>query len=144
MLSDSESLKVGAESFEAVKEEDSEKSSEDLDFTRISDVDTTCHESACPHEAKRARSISGSTPVSSRKKKTLTGKMSAFFTGKNSEVLPCSSNASSKGTALNKVWHCSVCTCSNNELLPYCEMCNCPQSNKGKCCRESVRFSFQL
>ncbi|XP_048809385.1 DNA annealing helicase and endonuclease ZRANB3 isoform X1 [Lagopus muta] len=132
MLSDSESLKVGAESFEAVKEEDSEKSSEGLDFTRISDADTTCHESACPHEAKRARSISGSTPVSSRKKKTLTGKMSAFFTGKNSEVLPCSSNASSKGTALNKIWHCSVCTCSNNELLPYCEMCNCPQSNKGE------------
>uniref|UniRef100_G1NIL7 RanBP2-type domain-containing protein n=1 Tax=Meleagris gallopavo TaxID=9103 RepID=G1NIL7_MELGA len=107
--------------------EDSEKSSEELDSTRISDVNTTCHESTCQHEAKRARSISGSTPVSSSKKKTLTGKMPAFFTEKN-----------------NKVWHCSVCTYSNNELLPYCEMCNCPQSNKGKCCRESVRFSFQL
>lgn len=145
MLSDSESsLKVDAESFEAVKEEDSEKSSEELDSTRISDVNTTCHESTCQHEAKRARSISGSTPVSSSKKKTLTGKMPAFFTEKNNKGLPCSSNISSKSTSLNKVWHCSVCTYSNNELLPYCEMCNCPQSNKGKCCRESVRFSFQL
>ncbi|XP_031446603.1 DNA annealing helicase and endonuclease ZRANB3 isoform X1 [Phasianus colchicus] len=129
---DSESFKVDAESFDAMKKEDSEKSSEDLDFKKISDVDTTCHESICEHEAKRARNISGSTPVSSSKKKTLTGKMSTFFTEKNNKVLPCGSNTSSKGTSLNKVWHCSVCTYSNNELLPYCEMCNCPQSNNGE------------
>lgn len=74
MLSDSESLKVDAESFEATKEENSEKSSESLDSTGISDVDTICHENTCEREAKRARSISGSIPVSSSKKKTLTGK----------------------------------------------------------------------
>ncbi|XP_021253610.1 DNA annealing helicase and endonuclease ZRANB3 isoform X2 [Numida meleagris] len=132
MLSDRESSKVDAESFEATKEEDSEKSSENLDSTGISDEDTICHESTCEREAKRARSISGSTPVSSSKKKTLTGKKSTLFTAKNSEVLPCSSRTSSKGTAVNKVWHCSVCTYSNNELLPYCEMCNCPQSNNAE------------
>ncbi|XP_065606394.1 DNA annealing helicase and endonuclease ZRANB3 [Cyrtonyx montezumae] len=124
MLSDSESLKVDAESSQASKEEDSEKSSENLDSRRISDVGTICHESTCEREAKRARS----TPISSSKKETLTGKKSSFSKEKN-EVLPCSSRTSSKGTALNKVWHCSVCTYSNNELLPYCEMCNCPQSN---------------
>jgi len=140
MLSDSESLKVDAESFEATKEENSEKSSESLDSTGISDVDTICHENTCEREAKRARSISGSIPVSSSKKKTLTGKKSTFFTEKNNEVLPCSSQTSSKGTAINEDWHCSVCTYSNNKWLPYCEMCNCPQSNNGKCCRESTPF----
>ncbi|OXB67712.1 hypothetical protein ASZ78_002794 [Callipepla squamata] len=65
MLSDSESLKVDAESSEASKEEGSEKSSEDLDSRRTSDVGTICHESTCEREAKRARSLSGSTPISS-------------------------------------------------------------------------------
>eukprot|EP00076_Gallus_gallus_P007264 XP_003641641.2 DNA annealing helicase and endonuclease ZRANB3 [Gallus gallus] len=132
MLSDSESLKVDAESFEATKEENSEKSSESLDSTGISDVDTICHENTCEREAKRARSISGSIPVSSSKKKTLTGKKSTLFTEKNNEVLPCSSQTSSKGTAINEDWHCSVCTYSNNKWLPYCEMCNCPQSNNAE------------
>ncbi|POI34850.1 hypothetical protein CIB84_001396 [Bambusicola thoracicus] len=131
MLSDSESLKVDAESFEATKEENSEKSSESLDSTGISDVDTVCHENTCEREAKRARSISGSIPVSSSKK-ALTGKKSTLFTEKNNEVLPCSSQTSSKGTALNEDWQCSVCTYSNNKWLPYCEMCNCPQSNNAE------------
>ncbi|NXJ15347.1 ZRAB3 endonuclease, partial [Odontophorus gujanensis] len=128
MLSGSESLKVDAESSEASKEEDSEKSSENLDSRRTGDVGTICPESTCEHEAKRARSMSGSTPISSSKKETLTGKKSSLSTEEN-KVLPCDSHTSSKGTALNKVWHCSVCTYSNNELLPYCEMCNCPQSD---------------
>ncbi|XP_075613325.1 DNA annealing helicase and endonuclease ZRANB3 isoform X2 [Balearica regulorum gibbericeps] len=131
IFSDNESLHKDSESSEVTKEEDAEESNENLDSTRISDVDTICHESTCEPEAKRARSISGSSPVNSskKKKKSLTGKKPSLFSEKNNEVLPCGLNTSSKSTALNEVWHCSVCTYSNNELLPYCEMCNCPQSS---------------
>ncbi|XP_050756332.1 DNA annealing helicase and endonuclease ZRANB3 [Gymnogyps californianus] len=130
IFSGNESLHNDSESSEVTKEEDAEKSNENLDSTRISDVDTICHESTCEREAKRARIISGSTPVNSskKKKKSLTGKKASLFAEKNNEVFPCGLNTSSKSTALNKVWHCSVCTYSNNELLPYCEMCNCSQS----------------
>uniref|UniRef100_A0A7M4E9Y7 Zinc finger RANBP2-type containing 3 n=1 Tax=Crocodylus porosus TaxID=8502 RepID=A0A7M4E9Y7_CROPO len=31
---------------------------------------------------------------------------------------------SSKSSALDNVWCCTVCTYTNNELLPYCEMCD--------------------
>uniref|UniRef100_A0A8B9BKK6 Zinc finger RANBP2-type containing 3 n=1 Tax=Anser brachyrhynchus TaxID=132585 RepID=A0A8B9BKK6_9AVES len=103
IFSGSESLNIDPESFEVTKEEDAEKSSENLDSTKLSDVDTICHESTSGREAKRARSISGSTPV----------KKSTF-------------------TALSKVWHCSACTYSNNELLPYCEMCSCPQNSNAE------------
>uniref|UniRef100_A0A8D0EXK7 RanBP2-type domain-containing protein n=1 Tax=Strix occidentalis caurina TaxID=311401 RepID=A0A8D0EXK7_STROC len=131
--SGNESLDNDSESSEVTKEEDTEKSNGNLDSTIISDVDTICHESTYEREAKRARSISGSTPVNSSKKKktSLTGK--------------------SKSTALFKVWHCSVCTYSNNELLPYCEMCNCPQSSNAaasqteedeKCFLMSTSFLF--
>ncbi|XP_068263500.1 DNA annealing helicase and endonuclease ZRANB3 isoform X1 [Nyctibius grandis] len=136
-----ESLHNDSESSEVTKEEDAEKSNENLDSTRINDADTICYESTCEREAKRARSISESTPVSSskKKKKSLTGKKPSLFSEKNSEVLPYDLNTASKSTALNKVWHCSVCTYSNNELLPYCEMCNCPQSsNVGRNCEAPV------
>ncbi|NXW61668.1 ZRAB3 endonuclease, partial [Eurystomus gularis] len=131
LFSGNESLCSDSESSELTKEEDAEKSSENLDSTRISDVDTICHENTCEREAKRARSISGSTPVSSskKKKKYLSGKKPSLFSEKNNEVFPCGLNTSSKSTALNKVWQCSACTYSNNELLPYCEMCNCPQNS---------------
>ncbi|KAM6332716.1 DNA annealing helicase and endonuclease ZRANB3 isoform 1-T2 [Podargus strigoides] len=130
IVSGNESLHNDSESSEVTKE-DAEKSDENLDSTRISDVDAICRESTCEREAKRARSISGSTPVSCSKKtnKSLTGKKPSLFSEKNNEVLPCSLNSSSKSTALNKIGHCSVCSYSNNELLPYCEMCNCPQSS---------------
>ncbi|NXJ97182.1 ZRAB3 endonuclease, partial [Corythaixoides concolor] len=129
IFSGNESLHNGSEPSEVTKEEDAEKNNENLDFTRISDVDTICHESTCEREAKRARSISESTPISSskKKKKSLTGRKPSLFSEKNNEVFPCGLNTSSKSMALNKVWHCSVCTYSNNGLLPYCEMCNCPQ-----------------
>ncbi|XP_054686730.1 DNA annealing helicase and endonuclease ZRANB3 isoform X3 [Grus americana] len=65
IFSDNESLHKDSKSSEVRKEEDAEKSSENLDSTRISDVDTICHESTCEPEAKRARSISGSSPVNS-------------------------------------------------------------------------------
>ncbi|KAK4817741.1 hypothetical protein QYF61_026541 [Mycteria americana] len=137
IFSGNESLHNDSESSEVTKEEDAEKSNENLDSTRISDVDTICHESICEREAKRARSISGSSPVNSskKKKKSLTGKQPPLFSEKTNEVFPCGLNISSKSTALNKVWHCSVCTYSNNALLPYCEMCNCPQSSnvEGNC-----------
>uniref|UniRef100_A0A663N6T2 Zinc finger RANBP2-type containing 3 n=1 Tax=Athene cunicularia TaxID=194338 RepID=A0A663N6T2_ATHCN len=117
IFSGNESLDNDSESSEVTKEEDTEKSNENLNSTRVSVVDTICHESTYEREAKRARSISGSTPVNSskKKKKSLTGKKPSF-----------------KSSALFKVWHCSVCTYTNNELLPYCEMCNCPQSSNGK------------
>ncbi|XP_074684688.1 DNA annealing helicase and endonuclease ZRANB3 isoform X4 [Strix aluco] len=63
--SGNESLDNDSESSEVTKEEDTEKSNGNLDSTRISDVDTICHESTYECEAKRARSISGSTPVNS-------------------------------------------------------------------------------
>uniref|UniRef100_A0A8C4VBD2 Zinc finger RANBP2-type containing 3 n=1 Tax=Falco tinnunculus TaxID=100819 RepID=A0A8C4VBD2_FALTI len=112
VFSGNESLHNDSEFSEVTKEEGAEKSNENLDSSRISDVDTVCHESTYEPEAKRARSRSGSTPVNSSKKKTesLTGKRPSF-------------------KSLLEVWHCSVCTYSNNELVPYCEMCNCPQSS---------------
>ncbi|KAM6332718.1 DNA annealing helicase and endonuclease ZRANB3 isoform 2-T3 [Podargus strigoides] len=63
IVSGNESLHNDSESSEVTKE-DAEKSDENLDSTRISDVDAICRESTCEREAKRARSISGSTPVS--------------------------------------------------------------------------------
>ncbi|NXS21538.1 ZRAB3 endonuclease, partial [Mystacornis crossleyi] len=133
-FSGDELLHNDSESSAVTKEEDAEKSDENLDCTRISEVDTICHEDTCEHEAKRARSISGSTPVSSsnKKKTSLTGKKPSLFSGKNSERYPCGLNNSSESTALNKVWHCSACTYTNNDLLPYCEMCHCPQSSDGE------------
>ncbi|NXI56037.1 ZRAB3 endonuclease, partial [Chloroceryle aenea] len=131
IFSGSETLHNDSESSEVTKEEDAGKSNENLDSTRISDMDTICHEGTCEREAKRARSISGSTPVNYSKKKTKswTGKTSSLFSSKNNEVFPHDLNTPSKSMALNKVWQCSACTYSNNELLPYCEMCNCPQSS---------------
>uniref|UniRef100_A0A8C0UIM8 Zinc finger RANBP2-type containing 3 n=1 Tax=Cyanistes caeruleus TaxID=156563 RepID=A0A8C0UIM8_CYACU len=92
--------------------------------------DTICDEDTHEHEAKRAKSLSGSTPVSSsnKKKTSWTGKKLSLFSEKNSELHPCGLNTSSESTALNEVWHCSACTYTNNALLPYCEMCHCPQS----------------
>uniref|UniRef100_A0A8C9NAR0 Zinc finger RANBP2-type containing 3 n=1 Tax=Serinus canaria TaxID=9135 RepID=A0A8C9NAR0_SERCA len=99
------------------------------------EVEAICDEETCEHEAKRAKSISGSTPVSSsnKKKTSLTGKKASLFSEKNSELHPCDLNASSESTDVNKVWHCSACTYTNSALLPYCEMCHCPQSRDGEC-----------
>ncbi|NWU94009.1 ZRAB3 endonuclease, partial [Upupa epops] len=124
-----ESLCNDSEPSEVAAEEDAEKSSENLDATRTNDEDAICLESTCEPEAKRARSISGSTPVNDKREKSLTGKKPSLFSEKSSEVLPCGLNTSSKTVASNKVWHCNVCTYSNNELLLYCEMCNSPQSS---------------
>uniref|UniRef100_A0A7M4E8X0 Zinc finger RANBP2-type containing 3 n=1 Tax=Crocodylus porosus TaxID=8502 RepID=A0A7M4E8X0_CROPO len=45
---------------------------------------------------------------------------------------PRSLGVSSKSSALDNVWCCTVCTYTNNELLPYCEMCDCPRNDDGK------------
>ncbi|NXP71727.1 ZRAB3 endonuclease, partial [Ramphastos sulfuratus] len=134
IFSDNEKFHNDSKSSEVTKEEDAGKSNENLDSTRTSDVDTICDESTCEHEPKRARSISGYTPVNSSKKKTksLMGKKLSSLSEKNNQVFPSGLNTSSKNTASNKVWHCSVCTYRNNELLPYCEMCSCPQSSSIK------------
>ncbi|NXH15840.1 ZRAB3 endonuclease, partial [Bucco capensis] len=131
IFADNESLHNDSESAEVTKEENAEKSNENLDSTSISDGDTICHESTCEHEAKRARSISGSTPVSTskKKKKSLAEKKPPLISEKNNQLFPFDIITSSKSTASNEVWHCSACTYSNNKLLPYCEMCNCPQSS---------------
>uniref|UniRef100_U3KH22 Helicase ATP-binding domain-containing protein n=1 Tax=Ficedula albicollis TaxID=59894 RepID=U3KH22_FICAL len=128
-FSGDELLYNDSESSAVTKEEDAEKSSENLDSTRISEVETICDEDTCEHEAKRAKSISGLNPVSSssKKKTSLTGKKPSF-SEKNSELRPCGLNTSSETTTLNEVWHCSACTYINNALLPYCEMCHLPQS----------------
>ncbi|NXA64555.1 ZRAB3 endonuclease, partial [Mohoua ochrocephala] len=140
-FSGDELLHNDSESSAVTKEEDAEKSDESLHSTRISEVDTICHEDTCEHEAKRARSISGSTPVSSsnKKKTSLTGKKLSLFSEKTNELHPCGLNNSSESTALNKVWHCSACTYTNNVLLPYCEMCHCPQSSDGERNGEPLR-----
>ncbi|KAF4788165.1 DNA annealing helicase and endonuclease ZRANB3 [Turdus rufiventris] len=129
-FSGDELLYNDSESSAVTKEEDAEKSNENLDSTRINEVVTICDEDTCEHEVKRAKSISGSTPVSSsnKKKTSLTGKKPSLFSEKNSELRPCGLNTSSESTALNKAWHCSACTYINSALLPYCEMCHLPQS----------------
>ncbi|NXU63855.1 ZRAB3 endonuclease, partial [Horornis vulcanius] len=116
------------------KNNDAEKSDENLNSTRISGVEIICDEDTCEHEAKRAKSLSGWTPVSSsnKKKTSLTGKKPSLFSEKASELHPCGLNTSSESAALNEVWHCSACTYANNALLPYCEMCHCPQSRDGE------------
>ncbi|NXY03694.1 ZRAB3 endonuclease, partial [Pteruthius melanotis] len=133
-FSGDELLHNDSETCAVTKEEDAEKSNENLDSTRISEVDTNCHEDTCEHEAKRARSISASTPVSSsnKKKTSLTGKKPSLFSEENNELHPWGLNNSSESTALNKVWHCTACTYTNNDLLPYCEMCHCPQNSDGE------------
>ncbi|NXG44259.1 ZRAB3 endonuclease, partial [Psilopogon haemacephalus] len=131
IFSDNEKFHNDSKSSEVTKEEDARKSNENLDSAKISNVDTICDESTCEREVKRARSISGYTPVNSSKKKTksLMGKKLSSLSEKNNQVFPSGLNTSSKSTASDKVWHCNVCTYRNNELLPYCEMCNCPQSS---------------
>ncbi|NXM75080.1 ZRAB3 endonuclease, partial [Serilophus lunatus] len=130
-LSGNELLQNDSESSEVTKEEDAEKRDENLDSSGISDVDTACPESTCEHEAKRARSISGSTPASSsdKKKTPLSGKKPSLFPERSNELHPCGFNTFSKSLALNNVWHCRVCTYTNSDLLPYCEMCSNDKTN---------------
>ncbi|NXM24711.1 ZRAB3 endonuclease, partial [Oxyruncus cristatus] len=130
-FSGSELLENDAESSEVTKEEDAEKRDENLDSTPVNAGGPVCPESTCEHEAKRARSTSGSIPGSrsDKKKTSLSGEKPSLFPEKNTELPPCGLNTCSQSTAVNKVWPCRVCTYTNHDLLPYCEMCGCPQSS---------------
>ncbi|NXA13549.1 ZRAB3 endonuclease, partial [Sapayoa aenigma] len=116
--------------------EAAEKRGEKLDSSGGSDVVTTCPESSCEHEAKRARS--GSAPVSAgdEEKTSAGGKRPPLLSGGNEELRPCgTSDTSSTGWAPSDVWHCRVCTYTNTHLLPHCEMCTGPRgsADKTKC-----------
>ncbi|NXK31679.1 ZRAB3 endonuclease, partial [Piprites chloris] len=130
-LSGSELLQNDAKSSEVTKEEDAEKRAKNMDSTPVNAGDPVCPESTWEHEAKRARSTSGSTPdsCSDKTKTPLPGEKPSVFSEKNSELPPCGLNTCSKSTAVNKVWHCRACTYTNHELLPFCEMCGCPQGS---------------
>ncbi|NXG26432.1 ZRAB3 endonuclease, partial [Grallaria varia] len=135
-LSGSELFHNDSESSEGTKGEDAEKRDGNLDSTPVNAVHTVCS-GTCDHEAKRARSISGSAPGSSsnQNKTALAGEKSSLFSEENTELPPCGLSTSSSSPAVNPVWHCSVCTYTNSDLLPYCEMCSCPQSRsvEGNC-----------
>ncbi|NXP17791.1 ZRAB3 endonuclease, partial [Scytalopus superciliaris] len=137
-LSGSELLHNESESSEGGTEgEGAGKRDGNLGSTPVKAVDAVCPASTSEHEAKRARSTSGSTPGSSsnQTKTSLTGEKPSVFSGENNELPPCGLNPSSRSPAVNAVWHCSVCTYTNSALLPYCEMCSCPQSShaEGNC-----------
>uniref|UniRef100_A0A7M4FTI9 Zinc finger RANBP2-type containing 3 n=1 Tax=Crocodylus porosus TaxID=8502 RepID=A0A7M4FTI9_CROPO len=107
--------------------EDTEESSGEGDSSEIIDVDAICHENGCEREAKRPRSLGVATQSSSSKKmsKSLTEKTNSLFTEEINQGPSGSSLCkSSKSSALDNVWCCTVCTYTNNELLPYCEMCD--------------------
>ncbi|NXM04975.1 ZRAB3 endonuclease, partial [Tyrannus savana] len=124
-LSGSELLHNDTESSEATKEEAAEKRDEKLDCPPGNAGDAVCPEITCEHGAKRARSTSGSAPGSgSDKNKT----SPSVFSEKNSEPPPRGSNTCSNSTGVDRAWHCRVCTYTNHELLPSCEMCGHPRS----------------
>nr|XP_025037433.1 DNA annealing helicase and endonuclease ZRANB3 isoform X2 [Pelodiscus sinensis] len=99
------------------------------------DVNTICYEDDSEPEVKRPRAISTPTGSSSskKKKKSLSGKTNFLYTEKMdhgiSDGLP--SNSREK-TSSAKAWCCSLCTYTNNSLLTYCEICECPRSNDDK------------
>ncbi|NXK87838.1 ZRAB3 endonuclease, partial [Formicarius rufipectus] len=137
-LSGSDLFHNDSEPSGSTKGGDSEKRDGDLSSTPGKALDAVCPASTCEHEAKRVRSISGSTPgsSSSQNKSPLPGeKPSLFSAEKKKSRDPCGLNTSSTSPAVDPVWHCSACTYTNSELLPYCEMCSCPQSSnvEGNC-----------
>uniref|UniRef100_A0A7M4FTH9 Zinc finger RANBP2-type containing 3 n=1 Tax=Crocodylus porosus TaxID=8502 RepID=A0A7M4FTH9_CROPO len=104
-----------------------------------------CHENGCEREAKRPRSLGVATQSSSSKKmsKSLTEKTNSLFTEEINQGPSGSSLCkSSKSSALDNVWCCTVCTYTNNELLPYCEMCDCPRNDDVKNLKTLVTSRF--
>ncbi|XP_006018446.1 DNA annealing helicase and endonuclease ZRANB3 isoform X1 [Alligator sinensis] len=115
--------------------EDTEESSGEGDSSKIIDVDAICHENGCEREAKRPRSLGVATQSSSSKKmsKSLSEKTNSLFAEEINQGPSGSSLCkSSKSPASDSVWCCTVCTYTNNELLPYCEMCDCPRNDDVK------------
>uniref|UniRef100_A0A8C3XIT3 Zinc finger RANBP2-type containing 3 n=1 Tax=Chelydra serpentina TaxID=8475 RepID=A0A8C3XIT3_CHESE len=81
---------------------DIEEGSRHLDTREIIDVDAICYENGCEPEAKRPRAIN--TPT----------------------------QKTDHGLSGVKAWCCSLCTYTNNSLLPYCEICECPRGGDDK------------
>uniref|UniRef100_A0A8C0H5A4 RanBP2-type domain-containing protein n=1 Tax=Chelonoidis abingdonii TaxID=106734 RepID=A0A8C0H5A4_CHEAB len=111
-----------------------EEGSRHLDAREIIDVDAVCYENGCEPEAKRPRAISTPSQSSSSKKKrkTLPGKTNSLFTKEtDNEFSGDSLPNSRKKSPLAKAWCCSLCTYTNNLLLPYCEICECPRGSDG-------------
>ncbi|XP_067405629.1 DNA annealing helicase and endonuclease ZRANB3 isoform X2 [Emydura macquarii macquarii] len=109
---------------------DMEESSRHLNSREIIDVDAICYENGCEPEAKRPRAISAPTQSSSSKKKrkTLAGKTNSLFTEETDHELSGGSLSDSrKKSPAAKAWCCSLCSYTNNLLLPYCEICECPR-----------------
>lgn len=102
--------------------------SSDHDLERT-DVDEFCR------EPKRPKALAPSTPRHFPKKenKALLRKTNCSFakeatSGDGGSPLTNLSQRPASGT----VWHCSLCTYSNNSLLPYCEMCESPRKRNSK------------
>ncbi|XP_043360972.1 DNA annealing helicase and endonuclease ZRANB3 isoform X1 [Dermochelys coriacea] len=114
---------------------DREEGSRHLDAREIIDVDAICYENGCEPEAKRPRAISTPTQSSSseKKRKILAGKTNTLFTKETDHGLSGGALSNSrKKSPLAKVWCCSLCTYTNNSLLPYCEICECPRGSDDK------------
>ncbi|XP_028600619.2 DNA annealing helicase and endonuclease ZRANB3 isoform X3 [Podarcis muralis] len=95
-----------------------------LDSEELIEKDLLCR------EAKRPRALLPSTPKSSPEKRRNSsfGKTNLPVTEETTQEgfgtpLP----NSSKGCPSEATWRCSLCTFSNNSLLPYCEMCESPR-----------------
>ncbi|NWI84756.1 ZRAB3 endonuclease, partial [Pitta sordida] len=129
-LSGKELVQNDSESPEVLKEEEAEKRELNLHSSGTRDVETSCPESTCDQEAKRARRGSEATPVSSRDKKKTS--LSGTKSEKDSELPPRGFGTCSDSSGSQRVWHCRVCTYTNSELLPYCEMCSCPRGTDDK------------
>ncbi|XP_074857171.1 DNA annealing helicase and endonuclease ZRANB3 [Carettochelys insculpta] len=109
---------------------DTDQGSTHLNDREVINVDAICYENGCEPEAKRTRAVSIPTPSSSSKKKrkTLPEKTNSLFTEETEHGLfgVLSSNSRNKSSS-TKAWCCGLCTYTNNSLLPYCEICECPR-----------------
>ncbi|XP_053109716.1 DNA annealing helicase and endonuclease ZRANB3 isoform X2 [Hemicordylus capensis] len=101
-----------------------------LDFGEQNDMDVLCS------EAKRPRALETSTPKrssSNKGRKALFGKTNHSCTEESTQGdFGTLLSHSSKDTSSEAVWHCSLCTYSNNPLLPYCEICDSPRGRNIK------------
>ncbi|NXC28279.1 ZRAB3 endonuclease, partial [Campylorhamphus procurvoides] len=136
-FSGSELLHNDSECSEGTKGEDAEKREGNLGSTPVKAGGEVCPASTCEPEAKRARSINGSPPGSSstQNKTSLAGEKPSLFSEDDNDLPPRGLDTSSRSAAAPSVWHCSACTYTNSDLLPYCEMCSCPQGThvEGNC-----------
>ncbi|XP_042300873.1 DNA annealing helicase and endonuclease ZRANB3 isoform X2 [Sceloporus undulatus] len=106
------------------QEEKSIESGNSLDSEELNELDIPCK------EAKRPRALEPSTPKSSsREGRKLLSQESDYSFKKQitEENFGTPLSHSRKDSVPEAIWHCSLCTYSNNSLLPYCEMCESPR-----------------